>query len=73
MFAVGLDQFSDEACAGVFYCVVGEVQDLEAGVLHVYFAIGCFLDLKHKRHWLLRRPLLALLVALEDLVPRLFF
>lgn len=73
MLAVGLDQFSDEACAGVFYCVVGEVQNLEAGVLHVYFTVGCFLDLKHKWHGLLRRPFLALLVALEDLVPRLFF
>lgn len=73
VLAVALDQLADEACAGVLDGVVGEVQYLEAGVLYVYLAIGCFLDLKHEGHWLLRRPLLPLLVSLQDLVPRFLF
>lgn len=73
MFAVVLDQLADQPCAGVFYSVVGQIQDLEACVLHVYFAIGSFLDLKHEGDWFLRRSFLALLVALKDLIPRLLF
>lgn len=73
MLAVALDELADETGAGVFYRVVRQVQDLQASVLHVYLAVGRFFDLKHERHWLFRRSLLALLVALYDLVSRLLF
>lgn len=45
VLAVALDQLADEASAGVFDRVVCEVQYLEAGVLHIYLAVGCLLDL----------------------------